>query len=443
MTCCWTKERWQYPAIQWCASWARYDLIISYKQLNPSQKILERTQDYLTYTTTMPIGRTPWECPVVIKEFDAQLTCVAENSAIYMIKRDESDNTFKILNLATNPATDVTWTVTPIKCEDKEIESDIVERCVDWQDFSQHIVKINWVPNGTTYWTNILWLASNPILTATTYSKWSCNLPIKTLVSAIPWCLINWNNKTDVQIEKYDTNWIVTEEVRIADFTKIPVTRTQYVAIAWDNIQMWFCNLIKNTELWFESGCVKRTISKLPIIQRKVSDYSHINDSQFMNTGIYKDYWYRINSFIVNWVQQIPNAPIDSAYWTTSNLALVWPQTAPFDTIPVFVWNRYSETNFIDFMNSLWVPWYLFRESWASESLDKFQWSFPTWISWQWDATYWDSFQIDRPKNDTFQIDVDCLYDWWQALHRMQFTESQNLLDGTITSFVPTAGNVY
>ena len=173
MSCCPNKEYWQY-VIEWCAWWVRVDQIVSWKFLRPWDRFFEYTYDHVNFITTRPVWRTPWACQLPQKEFDAQLTCIKENSKIHMIKWDESNNTFKIFDLSTNPPIDVTWTVTAIKCDDKEIESDILDRCVDWVDYSQHIVKVDWIPNWDVYWTNLFWLVSNPIPNWTTYNKWVC-----------------------------------------------------------------------------------------------------------------------------------------------------------------------------------------------------------------------------------------------------------------------------
>jgi len=48
-----------------------------------------------------------------------------------MLKWNESTNSRLVFDLSTDPATDVTGTVTPIKCAGKQLESDKIDRCID------------------------------------------------------------------------------------------------------------------------------------------------------------------------------------------------------------------------------------------------------------------------------------------------------------------------
>ncbi len=178
----------------------------------------------------------------------------------------------------------------------------------------------------------------------------------------------------------------------------------------------------------------------------RVKDYYSVNSDGFLSnlwSPAPTTYSYRVTNVVVNWTA-LSWYPITSTAWTSSSNTIVPTQVAPYNTIPAYqnLWGWQwviSDTNWINFLNSLSIPFFTFQLSPLEETLD---WLSIAWGYWFWnpiDSTlvYWDWFQIVYPDWYTFSITVEALYDGvlW---HTMVFTESSNIIDGASMTGAPT-----
>lgn len=175
---------------------------------------------------------------------------------------------------------------------------------------------------------------------------------------------------------------------------------------------------------------------------KKVSHYFHINDENFIGwVSPYTSYAYRITSFVLNGVELI-TTPITSPFWTSQNNITIPAQPFERHLIPQFEWGTpwtwTYDANFINFMNWLSVPNFVFYPEWLSwyfwDLWRERTGNFYYWVDNIWgtsvDSVYWSWFQIERPENDIFTIKMDCLYNGsWSAWHTMMFANNANVLD--------------
>lgn len=96
--------------IEWCRNWVPVTKVFF---VNWMWTECYRYSDWLMSDPTTP-DDTGWiegDCA----HFDAETTCVAENGNLYYIRFDTVTNTYRVYDFN---GVDVTWTVTPIKCDE-------------------------------------------------------------------------------------------------------------------------------------------------------------------------------------------------------------------------------------------------------------------------------------------------------------------------------------
>lgn len=94
---------------------------------------------------------------------DTELTCVEENENLYIIQFSNLDQTYHVYDFA---GVDVTWTVTPIRCDEPE-KYDIVyagDFCDGWIDLSRYdVVRLTDHAVIGSYFTNNTWSIIVPV----------------------------------------------------------------------------------------------------------------------------------------------------------------------------------------------------------------------------------------------------------------------------------------
>lgn len=183
----------------------------------------------------------------------------------------------------------------------------------------------------------------------------------------------------------------------------------------------------------------------------RVKDYYSVNSDSFLSnlwSPAPTTYSYRVTNVVVNWTA-LSWYPITSTAWTSSSNTIVPTQVAPYNTIPAYQnlwgWQRVaSDANWINFLNSLSIPFFTFQLSPLEETLDWLSIAWGYWFGNPIDSTlvYWDWFQIVYPDWYTFSITVEALYDGvlW---HTMVFTESSNIIDGASMTGAPTTWLIF
>lgn len=183
----------------------------------------------------------------------------------------------------------------------------------------------------------------------------------------------------------------------------------------------------------------------------RVKDYYSVNSDSFLSnlwSPAPTTYSYRVTNVVVNWTA-LSWYPITSTAWTSSSNTIVPTQVAPYNTIPAYqnLWGWQwvmSDTNWINFLNSLSIPFFTFQLSPLEETLDWLSIAWGYWFGNPIDSTlvYWDWFQIVYPDWYTFSITVEALYDGvlW---HTMVFTESSNIIDGASMTGAPTTWLIF
>ena len=177
----------------------------------------------------------------------------------------------------------------------------------------------------------------------------------------------------------------------------------------------------------------------------RVKDYYNVNSDAFLNalgSPNPKEYQYRLLSFVHNGNPLLTN--VLSPAWTAPLNTNVATQVAPYNTIPAY--NPGTpfpvDYNWINWLNSLGVAGFTFRESPFDDTIDIAPPSavvapLPAFPGGN--LTYGDGFQIVYPDGDTFDIEIEALYDGWVG-HKMRFTESANYIDGLPVAGVPNTG---
>ena len=112
---------------------------------------------------------------------DAMLTCVQENANIYFIDYENDSDTYKVFDFQWN---DVTWTVTPVKCEDIELTADKEPVCDNWANLWEHTIYKNWIADDVYY--TAMW-STTPIIPSWPVTPWKCEIPatIKTITKTV------------------------------------------------------------------------------------------------------------------------------------------------------------------------------------------------------------------------------------------------------------------
>lgn len=195
-------------------------------------------------TATEPSVRTEWMC----RSFDSEITCVEENDNLYMLKWDESTNTYKVFDLSQDPPLDVTWTVTPKKCESSNIESDNQFWCIDWDTYTQWVVKDNWVPSWDVYWTNSNWVTvSDPRIWATSVQNGHCDF-----IKVFETFAFIATNADPITIPVWIKSFSITnlwENWAGLVYTDIVCTGWLNYTMLWVSPQKWFSyNVINSTD---------------------------------------------------------------------------------------------------------------------------------------------------------------------------------------------------
>lgn len=235
--CCQEKEFWKY-IVEWCAGWIPTYEEVTYKFMNPDQRTYLWTEDFVTYVSVMPAGWVPVPCSSLSNNgFDDELTCVQENSDIYIIRFEPTPWTYFIYDFN---GVDVTWTVTPTQCEDTEVTSDTTLVCDSWTELYRHAVMSNWVPTWDVYYTDVnTWVITIPsgLVTA-----WQCPSAPAVLISEWEYVeLTNINALTVVTMPTFDvteveilstnpnfsfevimttsTGWTITHLVPVSDYS--------------------------------------------------------------------------------------------------------------------------------------------------------------------------------------------------------------------------------
>jgi len=156
--------------------------------------------------TYAPTQITDWDIPAAIlsellqcpipTDYDSEITCVEENNNLYIIRFSEIDSSYIILDFN---GVDVTWTVTPIKCDTNinvALRSsgffcvwglDTVERIdvIDTSVFPTTVLESFWQDiTGTVIPTPLLW----------TYTPWACSVWSSTVSLTPINCLVDWPN---------------------------------------------------------------------------------------------------------------------------------------------------------------------------------------------------------------------------------------------------------
>lgn len=104
----------------------------------------------------------PWSCGWS-GWLDYETTCVAENDDLYYLRFDTETNTYLVFDFNGN---DVTWTVTPIKCNwglgiynEQQIFDITTAFWLPWNSFhSVSIVVLEWTADITVWTTTTTWL---------------------------------------------------------------------------------------------------------------------------------------------------------------------------------------------------------------------------------------------------------------------------------------------
>lgn len=138
-----------WVSILWCRNWLPVSKII-WKRGSWCEVV--EYSDGLTDTNWIE-----WECTKVV--YDSETTCVEENDNIYILRFSEVDGTYRVYDFSW---TDVTWTVTPIKCAWAE-QFDIRSAwfyCIDWTTTLERfdIIDITTSTVSSSIWQDLTWV---------------------------------------------------------------------------------------------------------------------------------------------------------------------------------------------------------------------------------------------------------------------------------------------
>lgn len=179
-----------------------------------------------------------WECAKVV--YDSETTCVEENDNIYILRFSEVDGTYRVYDFSW---TDVTWTVTPIKCvwaEQFDIRSAWFY-CIDWITTLERfdIIDLTTSTVSSSIWQDLTGtVVSSPVWTIT---AWACD--IVESISVIEQNLLQvdamWNPTWWVvkEVRKYSESWSLISTEYIDSVTWLPVllspSTEQLFAVWW------------------------------------------------------------------------------------------------------------------------------------------------------------------------------------------------------------------
>ncbi len=228
-----TIEAW--VSILWCRNWLPVSKII-WKRGSWCEVV--EYSDWLDETLW-----TEWECQSV--SYDSETTCVEENDNIYILRFSEIDWTFRVYDFSW---TDVTWTVTPIKCASSEM-FDIRSAwfyCIDWATTLERfdIIDLSNSTVSSSIWQDLTWVVvASPtgVITA-----WSCSviqqaaLSIGSEVLSITW--ITTLNATAWSM--YAVVSVITGEIRVTVDGSTPTVGASHPVYEWQTIYLQIENEI-------------------------------------------------------------------------------------------------------------------------------------------------------------------------------------------------------
>ena len=212
---------WAGVSIEWCRSWQPVTKII-WKKANWCELI--EYSDWLD-----DIWWTEWECPN--STIDAEITCVSENSNLYILRFSTWDWTFLVYDFSWN---NVTWTVTPIQCSWSE-QYDIRSAwfyCINWTTTLERFDIIDlWTQTiASSIWQDLTWtVVSTPVWVIT---AWACSVS-PSIYDNQEQFRVTWATPP----APYDTD--------STDWASITLTANTYKSISIA-VLVWFASIVQN-----------------------------------------------------------------------------------------------------------------------------------------------------------------------------------------------------
>ena len=212
---------WAWVSIPWCRNWLPVSKII-WKRWSWCE--LMEYSDWLDDTWWIE-----WECPN--STIDAEITCVSENSNLYILRFSTWDWTYLVYDFSWN---NVTWTVTPIKCTWSE-QYDIRSAwfyCINWTTTLERFDIIDlWTQTVVaSIWQDLTWtVVSTPVWTIT---AWSCSAQQQV-----------YDNQ-----EQFRVTWAtppVPYDTDSTDWASITLAANTYKSISIA-ILVWYASIVQN-----------------------------------------------------------------------------------------------------------------------------------------------------------------------------------------------------
>lgn len=322
-----TIEAW--VSILWCRNWLPVSKII-WKRGSWCEVV--EYSDWLDDALWIE-----WECQSV--SYDSETTCVEENDNIYILRFSEVDWTFRVYDFSW---TDVTWTVTPIKCSSSEM-FDIRSAwfyCIDWTITLERFDIIDLSNNtvSSSIWQDLTWVVvSSPtgVITA-----WACI--INNNVNVVE------NNFSQVD-SFWNPTWQVIKEIREYD-NAWNLISTQYVdTVTWLPITLSPSTSQLAPVTWLQKSSILMCDSWNSFIRHIVYSY-WTNSLTSFDTQLDWVTPYTV-SWIVTWWECKWNIPSSTQYYMWDNWPFIW--TAIYDNnwslsnISTLNWNTPSSINSI------------------------------------------------------------------------------------------------